>query len=110
MTHGFSSQYRLGPVLKSGRIILNKREDTLSNLFETDKKTYKIFLILINVQNEKYWINCFCKPHNCMMTNHLATLSKFLHSDLHPSKYEKMMILGDFNVRIDKPQSVKCYR
>ena len=55
LIHGFSSQYRLDPVLKSGRIILNKMEDALSSLFATDKKTYKIFLILVNVQNEKYW-------------------------------------------------------
>ena len=55
LIYGFSSQYRLDPVLKSGRIILNKREDALSSLFATDKKTYKIFLILVNVQNEKYW-------------------------------------------------------
>ena len=36
-----------------------------------------------------------------MIKNHLATLSNFL--DLHSSKYEKMLIFGDFNVRIGEP-------
>ena len=35
-----------------------------------------------------------------MIKNHLATLSNFL--DLHPSKYEEMLILVDFNVGIDE--------
>ena len=35
-----------------------------------------------------------------MIKNHLATLCNF--SDLHSSKYKKMLILGDFNVGIDE--------
>ena len=34
-----------------------------------------------------------------MIKNHLATLSNF--SDIHSSKYKKMLILGDFNAGID---------
>ena len=36
-----------------------------------------------------------------MIKNHLATLCN--SSDLHSSKYKKMLILGDFNVGIDEP-------
>ena len=36
-----------------------------------------------------------------MIKSHLATISNFL--DLHSSKYKKMLILGDLNVRIDEP-------
>ena len=39
-----------------------------------------------------------------MIKTHLATLSNFL--DLHSSKYEKMLILGDFNAGIDEPRMI----
>ena len=35
-----------------------------------------------------------------MINNHLATLEKFL--DLRSSKYEKLLILGDFNVGVNE--------
>ena len=35
-----------------------------------------------------------------MISNHLVTLEKFL--DLHSSKHEKVLILGDFNVGVNK--------
>ena len=46
-------------------------------------------------------INCSYNRHKTMIKNQLATLSNIL--DLHSSKYEKMLILGDFNVGIDEP-------
>ena len=42
-----------------------------------------------------------------MIINHLATLSKFL--GLHSSKYEKTVILGDFNVGINELQIKSVY-
>lgn len=35
-----------------------------------------------------------------MISNHLATLEKFL--DLHSAKYEKILILDDWNVGVTK--------
>ena len=72
-----------------------------------DKKPMERFYKELNLQNEKYLINCSYNPHKGMITNHLETLSKFL--DLHSSKYEKMLILGDFNVGIDEPQIKRFY-
>ena len=40
-----------------------------------------------------------------MIINHLATLEKFL--DLHSSKCEKALILGDFNIGVNE-QHVGC--
>ena len=36
------------------------------------------------------------------MGNHLAALNSFL--DVHSTKYEKIFIMGDFNVEIDDPK------
>ena len=61
-------------------------------------------LLAINLRNKKYLINCSHNPHKTMIKTHLATLSNFL--DLHSSKYEKMLILGDFNAGIDEPRMI----
>ena len=52
----------------------------------------------LNLLNEKYLIVCSCNPQKTMISNHLATLEKFL--DLHSSKYEKVLILGGFNIGV----------
>ena len=47
-------------------------------------------------------INCSYNPHKADIGNHLATLNSFL--DVHSTKYEKIFIMGDFNVEIDDPK------
>ena len=77
------------------------REDIPSNLLATGKEPIESVYVKLNLQNEKYLINCSYNLYKTMIKNDLATLSNFL--DLHSSKYKKMLILGDCNVEIDEP-------
>ena len=43
-------------------------------------------------------LNCSYNPHKNNIGNHLKALSGFL--DSHSSTYEKLLILGDFNVEV----------
>ena len=47
-------------------------------------------------------INCSYNPHKTEIGIHLAALNCFL--DIHSTQYEKILILGDFNVEIDDPK------
>ena len=76
------------------------RGDIPSNLLSTDKEPIESLYVELNLRNKKYLIYCSYNPHKTMIKNHLATLCNF--SDLHSSKYKKMLILGDFDVGIDE--------
>ena len=94
---GFSTPYRLDRDSNGGGIILYVREDIPSNLLATDEKTHIGSLYVeLNLHNEKWLINCSYNPNKTMICNHLHALSTYL--DLHPTTYEKSLILGDFNV------------
>ena len=99
--HGFSPPYRLDRYSKDGGIMLYIREDIPSNLLATDKEPIESCYGKQIIRNEKYFINLSCNPHKTMIKNHLATLGNFL--DLHSLKYNKMLILRDFNLGIDEP-------
>ena len=82
-----------------------KRKIFLQTFFQQKKKPIESIYVELNRRNKKYLRNCFDKAHKAMITNHLATLSKFL--DLSSSRYKKKLILGYFNVEIDA-SCVKC--
>ena len=52
------------------------------------------------MQNTKIPVNCSYNPHKSEINKHLRTLRNSL--DLHSSKYEKKLVLGDFNVEIEE--------
>ena len=77
--------------------MLYVREDIPSNLLATDEKNHiESLYVELNLRNEKWLINCSYNPNKSMIGNHLAALSTYL--DLHSTTYEKILILGDFNV------------
>ena len=43
-------------------------------------------------------VDKFLNPHKSLVGNHLDWVSKTL--DLHSSKYDKIILLGDFNIEI----------
>ena len=100
---GFSTPYRLDHDSNGGGIILYVREDIISNLLATDEKSYiERFYVKLNLCNEKWLINCSYNPNQNMICLHLDALSTSL--DLHSTTYEKVLIVGNFNVRIEKQQ------
>ena len=98
---GFSTPYRLDGDSNGGGIILYVREDIPSNLLATDEKNHiESFFVELNLRNEKWLINCSYNPNKTVICNHLDALSTYL--DLHSTTYEKILILGDFNVGIEE--------
>ena len=87
-------------ILKEGGVILYVREDTPSNLIAFEEKPNESFFIEINLQNKKMLINCSYNPHKSEIKKHLTALRHSL--DSHSSKYDKVLILGDFNVGIEE--------
>ena len=60
------------------------------------------------MQNTKILINCSCNPHKSEIKKHLTALRNSL--DLHSSKYEKILILGDFNIEIEEANMKSFYK
>ena len=82
-----------------------RRENIL--LLATDEKNYKeSFYVELNLRNEKWLINSLCNPKKTMTCNHLDWLSTYL--DLYSTTYEKVLILGNFNVGIEE-QHMKAF-
>ena len=97
---GYSTLYRLDRNSNDGGILLYIKEVIPSYLVATEKEPVESFYVEINLRNKKYLISCSYNPQKIMVSNHLATLEKFL--DLHSLKYEKVLILGDFNVGVNE--------
>ena len=70
-----------------------------SNLLAFEDKLIESLFIELNLQNTKILINCSYNPHKSETKKHLRALRDSL--DLYSSKYEKILILGDFNVEIE---------
>ena len=85
---GFSTPYRLDR--------WSVREDVSSNLVEAEAKSIEGFCTELNLCNDKRLLNYSYNPPKNNVGNHLKALSDF--SDSHSSTYEKILILGDFNV------------
>ena len=105
---GFSTPYRLDRDSNGGGIMLYVREDIPSNLLATDEKNHiESFYVEQNLRDEKWLISsCSYNPNKSMICNHLDALSTYL--DLHSTTYEKILILGNFNVGIEE-QHMKAF-
>ena len=103
---GFSTPHRLDQNSNGGRRMFFVREDIPSNLVEAETKPIEGFYIELNLRNDKWLLNCSYNPHKNNIGNHLKALSDFL--DSHSSTYEKVLILGDFNVEADD-QNMKTF-
>ena len=102
----FSMPYRLDQNSNDGGPMLFVREDIPSNLVEAEAKPTEGFYIELNLRNDKWLLNCSYNPHKNNIGNHLKALSDFL--DSHSSTYEKVLILGDFNLEADD-QNMKTF-
>ena len=96
----FSTPYRLDRDSKGGGVILYVRQDIPCNLIAFEEKPIESLFIEINLRNTKMLINCSYNPHKSEIKKHLTALRHSL--DLHSSKYDKILILGDFNVGIEE--------
>ena len=82
-----------------GGVMLHLRTVIPSNLLAFKDEPIESLFTELNLQNTKILINCFYNPHKSVIKKHLIALRNSL--GLHSSKYEKILILGDFNVEIE---------
>ena len=100
LIEGYSRPYRLDRDSNEGRIMLYVRENIPSNSIAFEEKPIESLFIEINLRNTKMLINCSYNPHKSEIKQHLDALRKSL--DLHSLKYEKVLVLGDFNVGVEE--------
>ena len=93
---GFSTPYRSDRDFKVGGIILFLREDIPSSLLATENKPIEGLYVEFSLWNDKWLTNCFYNPHTNITSTHIDKLSESL--DLFSADYEKMILLGGFNV------------
>ena len=72
------------------------RVDIPSNLLTFVYKPIGILFIELTLQNTKILINFSYNPYKSDIKKHLTALKNYL--DVHSSKYEKILILVDFNM------------
>ena len=99
LIEGFSTPDRLDGDSKGGEIMLYVIADIPSNFPAFQDKPIESLFIELNLQNTKVLTNCSYNRHKSEIKKHYRALRNFL--DSHSSKYEKMLILGDFNVEIE---------
>ena len=80
--------------------MLYVREDITSNLIAFEDKPIESRFIELNLQNAKVLINCSCNLLKFEVKKHLIALRNSLN--LPFSKYEKTLVLGDFNEEIEE--------
>ena len=59
----------------------------------------KAFFVEINLHKKKWLINCSYNPHKSNIINPPNIISRSL--DIHSTKYENIVLLGDFNACVD---------
>ena len=80
--------------------MLYVRADLPSKLQSIESLPMERFYVEINHQKKKWLLHCSYNPHKNAMTSHLENLHKGLA--LYSSKYKNFIVLGDFNVGLDK--------
>ena len=56
------------------------------------------FCVALNFRNDNWLITCSYNPHKNTISTHINKLSESL--DLFSANYEKMILLGNFNVEV----------
>ena len=75
------------------------REDILSNLLAIVYRPVEGRYVELNLRNDKWLINCSYNPHRNTISTSIDKLNK--RSNLFSADYEKMILLGDFNVEVN---------
>ena len=97
MIERYSKPYRIDRNCHGGGM-LYVRADIPSKLLSTDSLPMEGFYVEINLQKKN---GCYVVPTTQirMLKSHLETLHKCLA--LYSSKYENLIVLGDFNIGMD---------
>ena len=99
LIEGFHSPFRFDCNRNGGGIMLYVWEDIPAKLLSHDFPCAESFFVEINLYKKKWLVNCSYNPHKNNIENHLDIISSSL--DTHSTKYENIVLLGDFNACVD---------
>ena len=99
LIEGLYSSFRFDRNINGGGIILCVREDIPTKLLSHDFPCVESVFVEINLHKKKWLVNCSYNPHKSNIINHLNIISRSL--DIHSTKYENIVLLGDFNACVD---------
>ena len=99
LIEGFRKPFRLDRNRNGGGIMLFIRSDIPAKVISTDKNPFESFYVELNFRKIKWLLNCSCNPNNNDIESRLNCLSRSIVS--LSSKYENIILLGDFNSCID---------
>ena len=94
----FRRPYRLDRTNRGGGLLLYIREDIPSKLVRIEDN-YEAFFVEINLKKQKWLLSCSYNPHVESINSHLERLQHSLDSI---GKYDRLLVLGDFNCEVDK--------
>ena len=93
---GYTSPFRLDRDQHDGEIMVFSREDVPAKFLSADSKPIEGLYIELNFHKRKWLLSCSYNPNKNNIMNHLDALQRNL--DLYSSKYEHVILLGNFNV------------
>ena len=97
----YNKPYRIDCSCHGGGImLLYVRVDIPSKLLSIESLPMEGFYVEINLQKKKWLLCCSYNPNKNAIKSHLENLHKGLA--LYSSKYKNFIVLGDFNVGLDK--------
>ena len=96
---GFHRLFRFDRNKNGGGVLLYVREDIPAKTLRHDFPSAESFLVEIILHKKKWLINCSYDPNKNNIKNHFEIISKAL--DAFSTKYENIIILGDFNECVD---------
>ena len=96
---GFHTPFRFDRNRNGGGILLFVREDIPAKVLSHGFPSTESFFVEIILHKKKWLINCSYNPTKNNIKNHLETISRAL--DTFSTKYENLVLLGDFNVCVD---------
>ena len=97
---GFSDPFRVDRNTHGGGILFYAREDIPVKILSVENLPTECFFIEINLRKRKWLVCCSYNPHRDKIKDHLNTTSANL--DLYSSKYEYIIVIGDFNVEVNE--------
>ena len=107
LIEGFHSRFRFDRNRNGGGILLYVREDIPAKLLSHDFPSAESFFIEINLHKKKWLISCSYNPHKSNIGKHLEVISRSL--DTFPTKYENIILLGDFNACVDDDEALQSF-
>ena len=96
---GFGKPFHFDRNRNGGIMLFTRCDISAFLLISTYKNPFEICYVELNFRKKKWLLNWSYHPNNNNMESHLNGLSRSIDSLL--SKYENMVLLGDFNSCVD---------